>query len=156
MPRNMLFLIGALALAGATVQWLQHEPTLDAPESAVQQSSSAQREHRAGDAVDRAFAARSSNVQDEGEGVVSKILKDDNDGSRHQRFILKLPSGLTLLVAHNIDLAPRLDGLREGDTVRFYGEYEWNTKGGVLHWTHHDPSARHVGGWLEYQGRRYE
>ena len=156
MPRNMLFLIGTLALAGATVQWLQQEPTLETRERALERSTSTQREHRADDAVDRAFAARNSNIQVEGQGVVSKILKDDNDGSRHQRFILKLPSGLTLLVAHNIDLAPRLDALREGDVVRFYGEYEWNTKGGVLHWTHHDPGARHVGGWLEHQGRRYE
>ena len=106
--------------------------------------------------IDRAFEARTSNVQVEGEGVVSKILKDDNEGSRHQRFILTLASGRTLLVAHNIDLAPRVDGLTDGDRVRFYGEYEWNSKGGVLHWTHHDPSGRHVGGWLEHRGRRYE
>jgi hypothetical protein len=156
MRRNMLLLIGALALAGTAVQWLQQEPTLDARDPTIPQSSSAQREQRADDAVDRAFAARSSNIQVEDEGLVSKVLKDDNDGSRHQRFILRLPSGLTLLVAHNIDLAPRIEALREGDTVRFYGEYEWNAKGGVLHWTHHDPAARHVGGWLEHQGRRYE
>jgi len=107
-------------------------------------------------AVAAAFAARRSDVAIEGEGVVTKILADDTRGSRHQRFILRLPEGATLLVAHNIDLAPRLDTLKVGDRVRFAGEYEWNERGGVLHWTHHDPRGKHAGGWLELAGKRYE
>lgn len=91
-----------------------------------------------------------------GSGDVIRILSDDNKGSRHQRFIIKLPSGQTLLVAHNIDLAPKIYSLQKGDTVKFCGEYEPNSKGGVVHWTHHDPNNRHPGGWLEHNGRRYE
>ncbi len=91
-----------------------------------------------------------------GEGVVSRVLADDNEGSRHQRFILRLASGQTVLIAHNIDLAPRIPGLKSGDSVRFYGEFEWNDRGGVIHWTHHDPQNRHPHGWLEHQGQRYE
>lgn len=91
-----------------------------------------------------------------GTGTVSRLLPDDNDGSRHQRFILQLSSGQTLLIAHNIDLAPRVSSLREGDTVSFYGEYEPNDQGGVIHWTHHDPRGSHPGGWIEHKGRRYE
>ena len=87
---------------------------------------------------------------------MTRVLADDNDGSRHQRFIMELPSGTTLLVAHNIDLAPRVAGLSVGDRVSFRGEYEPNDRGGVLHWTHHDPAGRHPGGWLEHGGRRYE
>lgn len=90
-------------------------------------------------AIEQAFQNQQSDLQVEGEGTVIKILGDDNDGSRHQRFILKLENGQTLLIAHNIDLAPRISGLRKFDTVQFYGEYEWNAKGGVVHWTHHDP-----------------
>jgi Protein of unknown function (DUF3465) len=91
-----------------------------------------------------------------GSGRVTRILADDNMASRHQRFILTLESGATLLVAHNIDLAPRVDGLSVGDSVAFRGEFAPNPQGGVIHWTHHDPQGRHPGGWLEYRGRRYE
>ncbi|MCP2039483.1 hypothetical protein L1281_000048 [Neisseria sp. HSC-16F19] len=103
-----------------------------------------------------AFAARLSKVQMQGEGRVIKTLPDDNEGSRHQRFILKQADGHTVLVAHNIDLAPRLEGLKKGDTVGFYGVYEYNERGGVIHWTHHDPRGRHIDGWLEYRGKRYQ
>lgn len=106
--------------------------------------------------VDRAFAARLSDQIVQGQGEVIKLLADDNKGSRHQRFLLRLASGRTLLVAHNIDLAPRINQLQKGDLVAFQGEYEWNPKGGVLHWTHHDPAGRHPGGWLELHGRRYQ
>ncbi len=103
-----------------------------------------------------AFRNQQSDVQVEGVGVVTRILSDDNKGSRHQRFIIRLLSGQTLLIAHNIDLAPRIRSLKEGDTVGFYGEYEWNSKGGVVHWTHHDPRGRHVDGWLKHNGRVYQ
>lgn len=106
--------------------------------------------------IERAFEARSSNVQVEDEGVVARVLADDNDGSRHQRFILRLASGQTVLVAHNIDVAPRVAGLKQGDSVSFYGEYVWNEQGGVIHWTHHDPEGRHTAGWLKHNGRTYQ
>ena len=103
-----------------------------------------------------AWEQRRSDVQVRGTGVVERILADDRDGSRHQRFVLRLASGQTILVAHNIDLAPRIDALREGDAVEFHGEYEWNARGGVVHWTHHDPAGRHVDGWLKHRGRTHE
>ena len=103
----------------------------------------------------QAFEERSSGIWVSGEGVTIRILADDNDGSRHQRFIIELQSGHTLLMAHNIDLAPRIASLQIGDTVGFNGVYEWNNKGGVIHWTHHDPQGRHDGGWLRHQGRIY-
>ncbi|RJG40201.1 DUF3465 domain-containing protein [Motilimonas pumila] len=106
--------------------------------------------------IETAYRQQQSDIQVKGEGRVIKVLPDDTKGSQHQRFILKLASGQTLLIAHNIDLAPRIADLQVGDHVRFYGEYEWNAKGGVVHWTHHDPGGRHVGGWLQHQGRTYQ
>jgi len=106
--------------------------------------------------IGRAFKNRTSNVQVEGEGVVTRILADDLSGSTHQRFIVRLKSGQTVLIAHNIDIAPRVAGLQKGDTVRFYGEFVWNEKGGTVHWTHHDPEGRHAAGWLKDRGRTYQ
>ena len=106
--------------------------------------------------LQNAFNNRQSDLQVQGEGIVAKLLPDDLEGSRHQRFILKLATGQTFLVSHNIDLAPKITGLRTGDTVAFYGEYEWNSKGGVIHWTHHDPDGRHMGGWLKHGGKTYQ
>jgi hypothetical protein len=106
--------------------------------------------------VGRAFKNKTSNVQVEGEGVVIRILSDDLAGGRHQRFIIRLASGQTLLIAHNIDIAPKVVGLQKDDSVRFYGEYVWNEKGGAVHWTHHDPKGRHTAGWLKHNGRTYQ
>lgn len=91
-----------------------------------------------------------------GAGQVKKVLKDDTEGSRHQRFILDLGAGKTVLVAHNIDLAPRLPDLHPADHVAFCGQYETNARGGVIHWTHRDPAGRHADGWLELRGKRYQ
>ncbi len=106
--------------------------------------------------LQQAYKSQQSDIQVQGFGQVVKVLPDDNDGSKHQKFILKLNSGQTLLVAHNIDLAPRIPNLQVGDSVEFYGEYEWNKKGGVLHWTHKDPQNRHTHGWLKHNGQVYE
>jgi hypothetical protein len=150
---NKLLLIAALAAAYFALVPVPATP--DRLDAAAQSSAAA--DVRSGDAaVARAFANRLGNQQLEGQGTVIKILADDTNGSRHQRFIVRLESGHTLLVSHNIDLAPRIDALRTGDTVAFYGEYEWNPKGGVIHWTHHDPQGRHPAGWIRHGGRTYQ
>ena len=102
------------------------------------------------------YQAPPSGAQMGGEGVVVRVLADDNDGSRHQRFILRLASGQTLLIAHNIDIANRIEALSSGDRVEFYGQYESNPEGGVIHWTHHDPDGNHVAGWLKHNGMVYQ
>jgi hypothetical protein len=86
--------------------------------------------------------------------VVARRLPDDLEGAKHQRFILRV-GDQTVLVAHNIDLAPRVP-VSEGDTVQLRGEYEWNQLGGVIHWTHRDPSGRHPAGWIRIRGRLYQ
>ena len=109
-----------------------------------------------GEPIHDAYAQGKSDVLVRGTGRVKVLLSDDTKGSQHQRFIMEVGNGQTVLVAHNIDLAPRLDELKVGDRVEYQGEYEWNEKGGVLHWTHHDPAGRHPGGYLVHKGMKYE
>ena len=149
MRRIALYLCLAVILAAYTLYGQYRRSVAPpAPQTTQQQQAEA--------LLERAFAEKLSNLQVEGSGVVTMLLPDDNKGSRHQRFVLKLLSGRTLLVAHNIDLAPRIDSLAMGDEVAFSGEYEWNSKGGVLHWTHHDPDGSHVAGWLRHRDRTYQ
>jgi hypothetical protein len=122
------------------------------PQTTQEQGTASADEQRLRDAI----RAQQSDVQVRGTGEVIRLLRDDLKGSRHQKFLIRVAGGTTILVAHNIDLAPRIDSLQVGDRIGFYGEYEWTDKGGVIHWTHHDPGGRHVGGWLEHAGRRYE
>ncbi len=161
--KRVLLLIFVLAIGYGIKQW----PTADqaqtdasavvTPQITSEPDSAAAVTIASSDVrLQRAFQNRESNLQIAGQGTVIKVLSDDTKGSPHQRFLLRTSTGQTLLVAHNIELAPRIVDIAEGDTVRFYGEYEWNDKGGVIHWTHHDPRGKHVGGWLEHRGQRYE
>lgn len=146
-PRRNNALI-LLLLVGVAVGWLTRPDGDDASppprEAGVERGAS----------VAKAFAERRSDVWVEDEGRVQAILRDDLDGSRHQRFILRLTGGNTLLVSHNIDLAPRVP-VAVGDHVSIRGEYVWNDKGGLVHWTHHDPKGRLPGGWISHEGREY-
>jgi hypothetical protein len=104
--------------------------------------------------VQVAFEQRQSGVWVNVSGKVTRLLPDDNKGSRHQQFILELESGHTLIIAHNIDLVVRVP-LVLGDMVELRGRYEWNHKGGVVHWTHHDPAGKMEGGWIDHKSQRY-
>ncbi len=106
--------------------------------------------------VQTLYVQHASNVQVEDAGRVVKVLSDDNQGARHQRFLVKVASGQTLLFAHNIDLASRVENIKAGDNVEFRGEYVWNEKGGIVHWTHHDPQGRHHDGWIKHNGNIYQ
>lgn len=106
--------------------------------------------------ISRMFSEQKSNVQVTGRGTVIKVLPDDVRGSQHQKMIVRINSSQTILIAHNIDLAPRIPDLKQGDRIQFSGEYEWNEKGGVVHWTHRDPRKHHADGWLRHEGKIYQ
>lgn len=151
MKRQAVFAAFAVLLAGLIHVWSENN-VAPPPTAPAQVAASADDDAR----IAAAYRDRLSDIVVETTGVVTRLLPDDNEGSRHQRFIVRLRDELSLLVSHNIDLAPRIDGLRVGDTVTLRGEYEWNNKGGVIHWTHHDPRGRHPGGWIRHEGRVYE
>ncbi len=106
--------------------------------------------------IARAYKNKESHFFVESAGIIENVLNDDLKIPRHQRFIVRLRNGQTLLIAHNIDVAPRINDLKIGERIYFRGEYEWNDKGGVIHYTHHDPTGRVAGGWIEYKGKVYQ
>ena len=55
-----------------------------------------------------AARAHASHVEIEARGRVTRLLPDDTEGARHQRFLVRIADGLTILVAYNRDLAPRI------------------------------------------------
>jgi Protein of unknown function (DUF3465) len=154
---NLKKLAAAAVIIVAAAQWV-YRHNAPAPQAGpVQvQTQGSQTSSSPGDPVAAAFAQHTSGRAMVVEGRVDRVLADDQEGSRHQRFVLRTPSGITVLVAHNIDLAPRLEGLREGESLRLSGEYVWNERGGLLHWTHRDPNGHHAAGYIERDGRRYQ
>ena len=102
-------------------------------------------------------------------GNVTRTLPDDNNGLKHQLFIVKTDDGAYVKVAHNTDLAPSIKYIKPGMRIGMKGEFiktkdlknkspeELQSMGisfdpfaglmknesldGVFHWTHHTPSG---------------
>lgn len=106
--------------------------------------------------IEEAFKFKQSYFFVQAQGEIVRILSDDVAGSRHQRFVVKLQNGQTVLITHNIDLAVRIPNLTIGSIVKFRGEYIYNEEGGVIHWTHHDPANNKNGGWIIYNNIKHQ
>lgn len=142
-----LLLVMVLAIVAGTGEFRQW--TWPAPAAAA--------ELLHGDALlGDAFKKQAGNVQVQSSGVVVQVLPDVNDGDRQQRFMLGLATGQTIMIVHNVSLAPRIPLLNMGDVVEFNGLYEWNAQGGAVRWTHRDPAGWHPPGWLRHNGRTFQ
>jgi hypothetical protein len=74
--------------------------------------------------------------------------------AEHEAFDVASPAG-TIEVVDNIDIAPRCP-VRSGDRIEVCGELVHDPgRLPVLHWTHHDPSHQHRGGFIRLHGRLY-
>ncbi len=149
-PIRIAFLV-VILLAG---YWMQSRETPESNKSNPQSKISVDSSN-SGTRIRDLFLAKKSDQVVEVEGIVKFTLPDDNEGSRHQQFVVAFDNGHTVKVAHNIDLAPYVP-LKKGDVVKMRGEYEWSKKGGVIHWTHHDPGGRRPGGWIILNGKTYK
>ena len=118
-------------------------------------SIGASSDHQASSSIQALYQNRQSGAMVEFEGHIVKLLSDDNEGSRHQRFIVKIDNQHTVLIAHNIDVAPRVP-IKVNQPINIYGQYEWNERGGVVHWTHADTYGTREGGWINFQGKKYQ
>jgi len=80
--------------------------------------------------------------------------EENSKGFRHQRFLIRLNNGTTVLVANDLTMGQMVP-LKVGEIVEMKGEYIWTRRGGVLHWTHHTDD-RHVGGWIRLGKQIYQ
>ncbi|MEO6912702.1 MAG: DUF3465 domain-containing protein [Candidatus Baltobacteraceae bacterium] len=108
----------------------------------------------------QAYLNEASRVEVTATGQVARVLGLRNGPSgAHEGFIMKLPncnnSLFTVKVEDNVSFAGNIP-LTEGDTLIVKGEYEYYPRGGVIHWTHRDPRGRHAGGYIEFNGKRYQ
>ena len=103
------------------------------------------------------FHNHQSNVEVTADGTVVRLLADRTSSTgTHEQFIVKLSSGdLTVEIEHNISIARRVP-LKDGDHVIVHGEYVWNSQGGLIHFTHHDPQGTHEGGYIQDGGTTYD
>ena len=151
MLKNLIAAVAALVVGYCI--WRGPE---QAPRAVAQAAASTVTAAAAGaPSLERAIAAHARGAHVEGLARVSKLLPDDTRGVRHQRFLLRTDAGSSVLVAHNLRIAPRVTRLKAGAQVGFSGEYVWDERGGVIHWTHRDPAHRHAEGYIRYDGRVY-
>lgn len=108
-------------------------------------------------AIVQDFQTHRSQVEVTADATVIQVLPDRTGPSGpHERFIIKLTSGdLTLLVEHNLSIGTRAP-VTVGDHVIVHGEYIWNSQGGLIHFTHHDPEGKHEGGFIQDNGTTFD
>ena len=142
-------LIIAVAIASGVYFWLQENPDVAARIPIIGTQSKYELQ------LEDALASQSSNIQVRGEGRVIEVLEPEA-GRPHQAFLLQLDSGDTLILDHNIEFAQAISSPRVGDKMVFFGEFDWTSRGGVVHSTHDDPAGLKMAGWIKHMGRTYD
>lgn len=108
-----------------------------------------------------AWRAGASHVEVTASGTIARVLGVRADGrfGPHEGFLVHLRGagghGLTIEVEDNLRLTGPVP-IEAGEDVVVHGEYEYDLRGGVVHWTHHDPSGHHAAGYIRVNGRLYE
>jgi hypothetical protein len=76
----------------------------------------------------------------------------------HEQFHIRVIDGAAareIEVADNITIGEQAP-IVKGETVIVKGVLEVDPSGPVIHWTHHDPEFRHVAGFVEVAGKKYD
>ena len=111
-------------------------------------------------AVYEAWRTQRSHVEVTADGSVARILGTRRGPSgAHEGFLLHLRGsagrGLTVRVESNVDLTGPIP-LRAGQAATVRGEYIYDSRGGLIHYTHLDPRGRHAAGYVRVEGRIYQ
>jgi uncharacterized protein DUF3465 len=105
-----------------------------------------------------AYNAGRSHVEVVAGGRVTRVLGVQNGRvSPHEGFLMRLDSECNVIVRVevNTDLAGTFP-VAVGEPVTVKGEYEYYSRGGVIHWAHHDPRFHHEAGFITIGGKTYQ
>jgi len=110
-------------------------------------------------AIYNAWLTQHSHLEVTASGVIARDLGTRSGVSgTHEGFLLHLSGasgrGLTVRVEANVDFTGLMP-IAAGEPVVVRGEYEFDSRGGVIHWTHRDPRGRHPDGYIQIQNKRY-
>ncbi len=111
-------------------------------------------------AVYDAWRMQRSQIEVTASGSVAHLLGTRvGPSGPHEGFLLHLRGaagrGLTVRVEDNVDLTGPIP-LAEGDSVEVHGEYIYDPRGGLIHYTHLDPRGRHEPGYVRVNGKVYD
>lgn len=84
--------------------------------------------------------------------VVSLLGERESRSGLHEGFFVRFGNAAPVRVEDNADITGIVP-LRAGEHILIQGQYECDDD--VLHWTHHDPSGRHLAGFIEADGHTY-
>lgn len=104
--------------------------------------------------IQKAYYDKASNLMVEVNARVVRVYPDIEDTTTYQQFRIALENGHELMVMHDLGQAKRVP-LQANSELRIRGEYDWSTRGGVIHWTYDDPDRQREGGWIELNENKY-
>ena len=106
-------------------------------------------------AAQRACATGAAHVEVHLSGTIARYLGTRySQSGRHEGFLVRTRDfAAPLKIEDNVEITGFIP-MRTGDSVELQGQYECND--GVIHWTHHDPSGRHLSGYVIVNGRRFQ
>lgn len=102
-----------------------------------------------------AYFNKESGMMAEVQGQVTRLIMDEEESAREQKFVIYAISGQSLLVTHDLSRSDRIP-VAIGDKVMVRGEYVWSEPGGTLVWTTRDNGSGGRNGWIEHKGERYD
>jgi hypothetical protein len=104
------------------------------------------------------YAHQESHQEVIAHGMVADVFgESEGPSGEHEGYLLKLDGDCDLLL--RVETNTSITGpipIRPRQELIVKGEYEFDPEGGVLHWTHHDPSARHIAGYVVIGSRTYQ
>ncbi len=107
------------------------------------------------DLVRAARAQKRQHYIEAGNLVVTKILPDDRQGLKHQKWEARLSNGQKIQVVYNSDMGARVP-VEVGDQFGVGGEFVWGRQNvGIMHWLHEDRKDRRPDGYVYHEGQVY-